>query len=145
MRYKCLKRLLESISKYYPSVAVIIADDTPPELYEQISIKEFPNVKQFKMPARSGFFAGRALAISQVLTEYFITVDDDFIMTEKTWLEDLLEIIDESGYDLIGGTVTEKSEQDSWDEFCRFEIKRSKDGFCYSRTKFGNQQGNFQK
>ena len=99
MRYKCLKKLLESISKYYSSVAVIIADDTPPELYEQISIKEFPNVKQFKIPAESGFFAGRALAISQVLTEYFITVDDDFIMTENTRLEDLLEIIDESGYD----------------------------------------------
>ena len=140
MRYKCLKRLLDSISKFYPFVSVIVADDTPSELYESISSKKYPNVKQFKMPAQSGFFAGRALAISQVLTEFFVTVDDDFIVTEKTKLEDLVEIIDESGYDVIGGTVVEDDE-DSWDELGRFEITASKEGFCYSRKKFGNQRG----
>ena len=141
MRYKCLKRLLDSISKFYPSVTVIVADDTPSELYERISSKKYPNVKQFKMPAESGFFAGRALAISQVLTDFFVTVDDDFIVTENTKLEYLVEIIDESGYDVIGGTVVENDKQDSWDKFGRFEITASKEGFCYSRKKFGNQPG----
>ena len=64
-----IKRLLESIKKYYPNVAVIIADDSPEEEFEVVSAEHFPNVKQYKMPAYTGWFAGRALVISQVKTE----------------------------------------------------------------------------
>ena len=39
------------------------------------------------MPAYAGWFAGRALVISQVQTEYFIWVDDDFKLTEGKGFE----------------------------------------------------------
>ena len=49
---------------------------------EKVDVEKYPNVKQYKMPAYAGWFAGRALVISQVQTEYFIWVDDDFKLTE---------------------------------------------------------------
>lgn len=63
------KRLLASVNKFYPNLTVLVADDTPDEIYETIDTDEFPNVKQYKMPAHKGWFAGRALVISQVDTE----------------------------------------------------------------------------
>lgn len=143
---------MDSIAKYYPGVEVIIADDTHPENYERISSKKYPFVKQHRMPAESGFFAGRALAISQVTTEFFITVDDDFILTEETRLEDLLETIEESGYDIVGGEVFNEWDkthnrpgwQPDWSKYGRLDISSSDDGFCYFRGDYGNEQGMFQ-
>ena len=72
------------------------------------------------------------------MTEYFISMDDDFVITADTKLEDLLEVIEETGYDIIGGEVikpnqTESENADKWDEMGRFDLKRSADGFCYYR------------
>jgi len=52
--------------------------------------------------SETGWFAGRGLAISQVETKYFIWMDDDLKVTEKTDLEKLLEIIEDLNFDLIG-------------------------------------------
>ena len=41
-----------------------------------------------------GWFAGRTLAVSQVTTKYFLWVDDDFLFTEKTKIEDLVEVME---------------------------------------------------
>ena len=78
MRYDCLRKLLQSALDYYPDIPVIVADDTPDPEFQSINTTEFPNARQYKMPGHSGWFAGRALAISQVETEYFIWFDDDF-------------------------------------------------------------------
>ena len=48
---------------------MLIADDSPDEEYEIVDADKFPNVRQYKMPAYTGWFAGRALVISQVATE----------------------------------------------------------------------------
>ena len=71
------------------------------------------------------------------MTEYFITMDDDFLVTEETKLEELLKIIDESGYDIIGGGVARNNdEKQTWDKMGRFDIKRDEYGFCYYRGTF---------
>ena len=73
------------------------------------------------------------------MTEYFISMDDDFVITADTKLEDLLEIIEESGYDIIGGEVVKPNQTehfDKWDQMARFYLTRSPDGFCYYRGKF---------
>lgn len=54
------------------------------------------------LESETGWFAGRGLAISQVETKYFIWMDDDLKVTEKTDLEKLLEIIEDLNFDLIG-------------------------------------------
>ena len=81
MRYDCLINLLDSLNQFYPNVRVIIADDTPDDLYHTVNITQvwfflvkshetfsfpdwvnivwsesnflikYPNVKQYKMPS----------------------------------------------------------------------------------------------
>ena len=40
MRYDCLENLLNSLNRFYPNVKVIIADDTPEDLYQTINITQ---------------------------------------------------------------------------------------------------------
>lgn len=41
-----------------------------------------------------GWFAGRNLAVSQVTTKYLLWVDDDFVFTEETKIEKLVEVME---------------------------------------------------
>ncbi|XP_077986171.1 beta-1,4 N-acetylgalactosaminyltransferase 1-like [Glandiceps talaboti] len=100
-RYGSVKTLISSIHKFYPNMAIIVADDS--EFPEKISI---PNVKHYIMPFAEGWFAGRNLALSQVRTKYFVWVDDDFVFTNGTHLENFLEKFKHPNLtiDVVGGT-----------------------------------------
>ncbi|CAB1315020.1 unnamed protein product, partial [Coregonus sp. 'balchen'] len=55
----------------------------------------------------TGWFAGRNLAVSQVTTKYVLWVDDDFIFTANTKLEKLVDVLERTTLDLVGGAVRE--------------------------------------
>ncbi|MGH0185959.1 UNVERIFIED_CONTAM: hypothetical protein FKN15_019743 [Acipenser sinensis] len=59
------------------------------------------------MPFGKGWFAGRNLAISQVTTKYVLWVDDDFIFTANTKVEKLVDVLEKTSLDLVGGAVRE--------------------------------------
>ncbi|XP_066443487.1 beta-1,4 N-acetylgalactosaminyltransferase 2-like [Eleutherodactylus coqui] len=100
LRYDKLRLLLKSIRQYYPDMKVIVADDN--ETPEKI---DGPNVEQYIMPFAKGWFAGRNLAVSQVTTKYFLWVDDDFLFTGDTKIEKLLDVLEATDLDLVGGNV----------------------------------------
>ncbi|KAH0629021.1 hypothetical protein JD844_010758 [Phrynosoma platyrhinos] len=91
LRYDKLRTLIDSIRKFYPTVTIIIADDSKDTEHVQ-----GPHIEQYFMPFGKGWFAGRNLAISQVTTKYVLWVDDDFIFTSRTKVEKL-----------VGGAVRE--------------------------------------
>ncbi|XP_048373780.1 beta-1,4 N-acetylgalactosaminyltransferase 2 [Sphaerodactylus townsendi] len=100
LRYHKLRILLKSLRQFYPDVKVIVADDSEhPEKIEE------PNVEQYIMPFGKGWFAGRNLAISQVTTKYYLWVDDDFLFTENTKLEKLVNVLENTNLDMVGGSV----------------------------------------
>ena len=141
LRYGCLFNLLFSIKKFYPKVRVIVADDNPENEYMAIDEVDFPMVKQYKMPANTGWFAGRALAISQVETKYFIWVDDDHQISEETRLETLLEIIEDINYDVVAGAygLEPRKWNNEWQANNYFYIDRSEEGFSYDRRSIPNR------
>ena len=47
-------------------------------------IQKDKHVRYFKLPEDNGWNSGRAVLISQVQTEYFVTCDDDFFFTDAT-------------------------------------------------------------
>lgn len=61
------------------------------------------------MPFGKGWFAGRNLAVSQVTTKYVLWVDDDFVFTARTRLEKLVDVLERTPLDLVGGAVREIS------------------------------------
>ena len=136
MRYICLEAFLTSIQKKYPKVKVIVADDTPDDIYETVNRTQFPNVRQYKMPSESGWFAGRGLAISQVETDYFIWMDDDFVVTAQTDLEILFSIIEQTNYDVVSGKVGFSDSVSKFQRKEHFSIDKNENGFCYTRIPY---------
>lgn len=60
-------------------------------------VKQLENdkhIRYFKLPENNGWNSGRALLISQVETEYFVSCDDDWIFNDSTKLETMLGIRD---------------------------------------------------
>lgn len=104
LRYNRLRALIASIRRFYPTVTVIIADDS--DKPETIS---GPHIEHYLMPFGKGWFAGRNLAVSQVTTKYVLWVDDDFIFTARTQLERLVDVLERTPLDLVGGAVREIS------------------------------------
>ncbi|XP_075055448.1 beta-1,4 N-acetylgalactosaminyltransferase 1 isoform X2 [Mixophyes fleayi] len=102
LRYDKLQNLIDSIRKFYPTVTIIIADDS--ETPQKV---EGPFIEQYIMPFGKGWFAGRNLAVSQVSTKYVLWVDDDFIFCPRTKIEKLVDILEKTTLDLVGGAVRE--------------------------------------
>ncbi|KAG7228356.1 hypothetical protein INR49_009220 [Caranx melampygus] len=102
LRYDKLKDLIDSIRKYYPTVTIVIADDN-----EHPQPVTGPHIEHYIMPCGKGWFAGRNLAVSQVTTKYVLWADDDFIFTANTKLEKMVDILEKTTLDLVGGAVRE--------------------------------------
>ncbi|XP_036855064.1 beta-1,4 N-acetylgalactosaminyltransferase 2 [Manis javanica] len=92
--------MLRSLRVYYPDLTVIVADDSK----EPMKIND-SHVEYYTMPFGKGWFAGRNLAISQVTTKYVLWVDDDFLFNEKTKIEVLVDVLENSELDVVGGSV----------------------------------------
>ncbi|EPY73762.1 UDP-GalNAc:Neu5Acalpha2-3Galbeta-R beta1,4-N-acetylgalactosaminyltransferase-like protein [Camelus ferus] len=95
-----LKTMIQSIRQYYPDLTVIVADDSK----EPLKIND-NHVEYYTMPFGKGWFAGRNLAISQVTTKYVLWVDDDFIFNNKTKIEVLVDVLEKTELDVVGGSV----------------------------------------
>uniref|UniRef100_A0A3Q2T195 Beta-1,4 N-acetylgalactosaminyltransferase n=1 Tax=Fundulus heteroclitus TaxID=8078 RepID=A0A3Q2T195_FUNHE len=102
LRYDKLQNLIDSIRRYYPTVTIVIADDS-----ENPKTISGPYIEHYIMPFGKGWFAGRNLAVSQVTTKYVLWVDDDFFFTANTKLEKLVDVLEKTTLDLVGGAVQE--------------------------------------
>lgn len=82
-RPECVSKLKKSIKRFYPDTPVIVYDDS-----------EFDR----------GLSWGRNYLVSQVETDYFLLLDDDFVFTEETKIEKLLDKA-KQGYDIVAGAL----------------------------------------
>lgn len=94
-----LARLLESIRRRYPSLHVIVVDD---------SLHPVPveGVEYITLPYDSGVSLGRSVGLQHVQTPYALILDDDFILYRHTQLHTALHIMEQhSRIDILGGSV----------------------------------------
>ncbi len=131
LRMDCLKKLLNSIIRYHPNITVRIADDSVPEkdldpsfkeqkvlkkmLIERKEIVKFvsknPNLHFYSLSFDSGLSAGRNFLVNKVEAPYFVLMEDDFVVTKKTDLYKLHQVI-KSDKDIVvvGGGVADWGE-----------------------------------
>ncbi len=94
-----LHRLVTSIRRMYPSVAIIVVDDS-----RQPS--RLPNVETIELPFDQGVSAGRQVGLDHVTTPYVMILDDDFVFYRATRLERALDVLDrQPRIDVIGGQL----------------------------------------
>jgi glycosyltransferase involved in cell wall biosynthesis len=98
-RPETLRRLIDSIERFYPRLRIIVADDSR-EPYEDA------RVDVIRLPFDSGVSAGRQAALDAVKTPYVLLLDDDFVFYAETKIEEQLTLLEkEPRIDLIGGEV----------------------------------------
>ncbi|XP_078603805.1 beta-1,4 N-acetylgalactosaminyltransferase 1-like [Branchiostoma floridae x Branchiostoma japonicum] len=100
LRYPSVRNLIRSIRKFYPTIRIVIADDSRP-----VQNLQGDNVDHYVMPFGVGWFAGRNLAVSQVKTPYMLWMDDDFLFTPETKLEKLVDVLENADIDIVSGLV----------------------------------------
>lgn len=94
LRPDALKRLQESIKKYYPSLKVLVVD------------------------TKGNLSWGRNYLVKQVTTPYLLLLEDDFIITEKTNIRKMVQILQEDKeLGMIGGQVGNTTAAYNMDEF----------------------------
>lgn len=95
-RRDCIERLIDSIKKYYPRLKIMVIDDSE----EPLNIKR---CDYHYIGFDKGLSYGRNYGVKRIKTPYLLLLDDDFIFTEDTKLEILLDFIQE-GLDVIAGS-----------------------------------------
>jgi glycosyltransferase involved in cell wall biosynthesis len=96
-----LDTLLEGLRDKYPKVAIHVADDSRDPQHNSLA------TKTITLPFDTGISAGRNKLLQSVTTPYCVLMDDDFIIYEGTNLEQMVRLMEETDFDLIGGAVHE--------------------------------------
>lgn len=98
-RPRSVVRLIGSIKRLYPSLKVVVVDDSRKTLL-------VPGVETAAMPFDSGVSAGRREGLRRVRTKYTLILDDDYVLYRGTRLEEALRLLERfSQIDIMGGTV----------------------------------------
>lgn len=96
-RPKALKRLVQSIRRFYPKMKVIVVDDSRKPTYIE-------GVQTVVMPFDSGVSAGRNRGLEEVTTKYVLLLDDDYVFYRKSTFDEALMCMDAcSEIDIMGG------------------------------------------
>ncbi|MBD0381568.1 glycosyltransferase family 2 protein [Paenibacillus sedimenti] len=100
-RPHCVDLLIRSIRKYYPTLPIIVADDS-----EQPTIRN--DVEFHALPMDSGVSMGRNYLVKQVKTPYVLLLDDDFYFIRETKIEELLRVLENTNIDIVAGRCLEE-------------------------------------
>lgn len=94
-----LRRLVTSIRRMYPSVPIVVVDDS-----REPSV--LPGVETITLPFDQGVSAGRQAGLARVATPYVMVLDDDFIFYRATRIERAVELLErQPRIDLVGGQL----------------------------------------
>lgn len=100
-RSHCVDRLIRSIRRYYPDLPIIVADDS-----KNPTVRN--DVEFHALPVDSGVSAGRNFLAKQVKTPYTLVLDDDFYLIKESKIEKMLQVLESSDIDIVGGRFLEK-------------------------------------
>jgi len=101
LRPRALRRCIRSIRKMYPSVKILVADDSGYKTYDG-SAGHVDGY--FLLPQDSGASYGRNYLVRQVDTEYVMVVDDDTVFDESTRIEFATDVLDtRPNLDIVAG------------------------------------------
>lgn len=100
-------RLAESIRIQGYKSPIVIADDgnnNSAAMFSAIS-----NIIYIKLAFNVGLSAGRNAAVARTTTPYYMTLDDDFVFTNKTDIDALVSVIEAHNLDFVSGRLGSSS------------------------------------
>jgi len=103
LRPVALELMLRSLRKFFPDAPVVIADDSP-EPYPEIGEKYGCSHHLFDPDIGIGH-CYNWMVDNWIETPYLVLLDDDFVFTEDTKIDNFVPWLDAGVVDLIGGDV----------------------------------------
>jgi Glycosyl transferase family 2 len=98
-RPRILRRLLASIERLYPTLDVVVVDDSGTPV-------PHTGVRTITMPYDSGLAAGRNEGLRHVTTKYVLVLDDDVVFSRHTRLGHALALMERHPQiDIMGGQL----------------------------------------
>src|SRR3989304_6945398 len=95
-------KLYQSIRQYYPNLKVICG------VQDNTIISPDKNLQIIQLPEDCGLSYARNELVKHVTTEYTLLLDDDFVFTEKTYIEKLLEVfVANDDINIVSGRLEE--------------------------------------
>ena len=98
-RPECLRRLVYSIRKYYNEKILIANDGSQPVDL----VNDFDDVEVIDLQYDVGISAGRNALIQSVTVDYFVLLDDDFVVHDGTNIDSMIGLLVENDLDIVGG------------------------------------------
>lgn len=95
-RPRALARLIRSIRRFYPRLAIAVADDG-------VIPSPRDDVDYLRLPTDIGLSAGRNALLRHVRTPYFLLLDDDLEFNRRTRVERLLDLVARGEVDIAAG------------------------------------------
>ncbi|HEY3804323.1 MAG TPA: glycosyltransferase [Kofleriaceae bacterium] len=96
-----VRRLIDSIRLGYPSLPIIVADDS------RVPIA-LPGIETIALPFDSGVSAGRQAGLAHVRTPFVMVADDDFVFLRSTALAPALaKVAGNPLIDILGGQLVD--------------------------------------
>jgi len=96
-RPKELRRLVKSIRRFYPTMKIIVVDDSREPTHLE-------GVETIALPYDSGVSAGRNRGLKAVKTKYTLLLDDDYLFYRHTELNRPLQMMERcQEIDIMGG------------------------------------------
>jgi hypothetical protein len=98
-RPRIIARLLASVKRLYPTLEVVVVDDSR-------NPGSFQGATTVTMPHDSGLSAGRNEGLRHISTDYVLLVDDDVVFTRRTGLGPALALMEQTPeIDIMGGRL----------------------------------------
>ncbi|KZK87650.1 Glycosyl transferase family 2 [Pseudovibrio sp. W64] len=92
-----IKRCVHSIRALHPRLPVIVADDSQ----ETVRFENDPHTTVLSLPYDSGISWGRNRALEQVVTPYYILIDDDHCFEADSNIDGLIRVLEGTDMDIV--------------------------------------------
>jgi glycosyltransferase involved in cell wall biosynthesis len=102
-RPNAIRRLVASVRRFYPGMAIVVVDDSAEPL------EPVPDgiTDYCRLPFNSGAAMGRNVGLRRVKTPYVVFADDDHVFGPETDLQKMFRALRRTSFDLISCTSLE--------------------------------------
>lgn len=106
LRWELLEKCIDSIFQFYPQAKVYVADQSGSWGFPVYLLKKYDKKVQFFMlPEDCGLSYARNYLVKNSRRPYKLILEDDFVFTEETKIEKMVEIMEYVTCSVIGGSV----------------------------------------
>lgn len=106
LRMDYLRRFIVSVREHYPTLPIIVADNSPAEVQsipDAEWVKAQPGVRFLALPYDAGLPACRNAAVVAAETPLVMIAEEDFVFTRETRLEAMLDVLNDFRPHVVGG------------------------------------------